>query len=619
MRWYLFDMSTGVPVLQQEGDVVANVPNIGRVAGLPDLYGYASSIDINAAGTIGLTYMQSGSGAGQFMSMFVTGRTVNDAPGSMQTPVPVAPGVQNYAEAGAPPFRAGDISGINVDIDGTFWAGNEFATPAAAPNWGTGIGHFTLATPLLTAPTSAATADQFPYGIAVGDFDGDGKNDMAVTNYLSDTVSIRFGNGDGTFVNPVTTVPLPARTRPFGITTGKLNRTSPRDGIVVAGFGNPAEDTLPVDVRLSGVTVIRFPTDRTPTVNTISNRTGQGTNAESHELLSVAVGDLNSDDKLDIVGTGYDGTLTVLLGNGDGTFPGAPSFIGAAYKDASLYSVAIANYATGPGGAMRADFVLAAYSAGAVVIVAGNNDGSWGAPVSTTVVGGANNGFLAVADLNKNGVPDVATTRTDIGGVAVMLGNANGTLGPVTTYATGNTPRSVIAPDLNGDGNPDLALANQVSNSVSLFLGNGNGSFQAAQTFAFGQAPFALSAGDFDNDTAPDMVAPNAVGNPHDAVFLGRYNAPTSVPRISGFSVNGVAQSHAQVGTQIVINGVGFLNVLLVRFRNNAGGDIDVTPLPGFTNTQITVTVPNGAVTGYIRVIAAGGIGVSLDLFTVDP
>lgn len=82
VRWYVFDVSSGTPALSplQQGDVV----NPATGAGTPGFYDFYPSIDINSAGSIGLTYIQSANLPGNFVSMWVTGRTVNDAPGSMQ-------------------------------------------------------------------------------------------------------------------------------------------------------------------------------------------------------------------------------------------------------------------------------------------------------------------------------------------------------------------------------------------------------------------------------------------------------------------------------------------------------------------------------------------------------
>ena len=144
-QWYQIDVSSGTPALTQQG----------RVSAGANTYVYYPGIDINSSGQIGMSFMRSGTDRNNdFMSMYVTVRAPNDAPGTMQTPilVPAGTGQANYSDFAGPNSRAGDLSGINVDpIDGTFWAANEFANQEAGANWGTAIANFS-ATITLPAP-----------------------------------------------------------------------------------------------------------------------------------------------------------------------------------------------------------------------------------------------------------------------------------------------------------------------------------------------------------------------------------------------------------------------------------------------------------------------------------
>src|SRR5207249_4835782 len=110
-----------------------------------------------------MTFMQSGTdSSSDFMSMWVTARSLSDAAGTMQTPVevPVGTGQAKYADFGQ---RAGDLGGINVDqSDGTFWAANEFANTEATANWGTAIANFTISNPVSTTHLSVAPSPSSP-------------------------------------------------------------------------------------------------------------------------------------------------------------------------------------------------------------------------------------------------------------------------------------------------------------------------------------------------------------------------------------------------------------------------------------------------------------------------
>ena len=134
-RWYIIDVSSGTPVLRDQGNVT----------GGNNTYSYFPAIDINPSGQIGMTFMRSGTDTPtDFMSVYVTGRNPSDPAGTMQTPilVPAGTGLRNYSDftAGG---RAGDLSGISIDpVDGSFWGVNEYATAAASNNWGTAVANF---------------------------------------------------------------------------------------------------------------------------------------------------------------------------------------------------------------------------------------------------------------------------------------------------------------------------------------------------------------------------------------------------------------------------------------------------------------------------------------------
>src|SRR5262249_41871976 len=157
-QWYRIDVSSGTPVLVDEGRVTAG----GRT------YLYYPAIDINAYGDIGMTFMRSGTDtATDFMSMWVTPRSPSDAAGTMQTPVkvPAGAGQAKYADFGQ---RAGDLSGINVDAsDGSFWAANEFANTEATANWGTAIANFSFSSPLPQADLAVSISGPSPSTIDV--------------------------------------------------------------------------------------------------------------------------------------------------------------------------------------------------------------------------------------------------------------------------------------------------------------------------------------------------------------------------------------------------------------------------------------------------------------------
>jgi len=156
VRWYEFDTGGGTPALIQSGEI-----NQG-----PNVYTYFSAIAVTDNGDIGLTFMESS--AAEFVSMYITGRTASDAPGTMQTPVAIFPGEDAYGG-----IRGGDYSAVTVDpVDGTFWAANMYKP--ALILWGTGIADFAIADraapPAAVQGTAPPDADRSPApGCAAGD------------------------------------------------------------------------------------------------------------------------------------------------------------------------------------------------------------------------------------------------------------------------------------------------------------------------------------------------------------------------------------------------------------------------------------------------------------------
>jgi hypothetical protein len=326
-----------------------------------------------------------------------------------------------------------------------------------------------------------------PLRVAVGDFNGDGIPDLVTANVGSDpdpgSVSVLLGNGDGTF--------QPARnflagSNPWGVAVGDFNGDGIPDLAVAnsAGFGGA-----------SGVSVL------------LGN--GDGT-FQSPRLFragslstSVTVADFNGDGLLDLAVTN-DGSnfLSVLLGNGDGTFQPARNFtIGG-----EALSAAVGDF-NGDG---IPDLAVARTHGSYVSVLLGYGDGSF--QPARAFFAGSNPQDVAVGDFNGDGIPDLAVANYLSDGVSVLLGNGDGTFQPARTVTTG-AGASVAVADFNGDGIADLAVANFFSDSVRVLLGNGDGTFLAPRNFPAGQSPRYMAVGDFNGDGSPDLAVANEYSN----------------------------------------------------------------------------------------------------------
>jgi hypothetical protein len=248
-------------------------------------------------------------------------------------------------------------------------------------------------------------------------------------------------------------------------------------------------------------------------------------------LGSVAVGDVNGDGQPDLVVAnkcGNDsscvitsnGTVGVLLGNGDGTFQTAVTYSSGVF---GAYAVAVADV----NGDRKPDLVVANLCAsssdcnnGSVSVLLGNGDGTF----QTALTYGVGNQPMSVvvADVNGDGKPDLVVTNYSDGEVSVLLGNGDGTFQTLVSYSSGgsNTAYSVAVGDLNRDGKPDLVVTNLCVSSpcaaggVGVLLGNGDGSFQAAISYGSGgNKPEGVAIGDVNGDGKPDLLIANCAGS----------------------------------------------------------------------------------------------------------
>jgi hypothetical protein len=268
---------------------------------------------------------------------------------------------------------------------------------------------------------------------------------------------------------------------------------------------------------------------------------------------SEAVGDFNRDGIPDLAVTnGTSNSVSVLLGNGDGTFkPAVNNAVGQ-----SPDYVAVGDF-NGDG---NPDLAVAIWYTEKVSILPGDGKGGFGAATDYTL--GDPPTSLAVGDFNGDGAPDLVAGTNGASNVSVLLNTGSGTFSPAQSYSVGlaftpsvavfsgrygqlylavaspDIPTSnvtvmrnsfgsftplahyttgenswfVTVADFNRDGTPDLAVSNDSSSSVSVLLGDGQGGFGPATDYATGVHPIPMAVGDFNGDGNPDLAVGTAKG-----------------------------------------------------------------------------------------------------------
>jgi hypothetical protein len=462
--------------------------------------------------------------------------------------------------------------------------------------------------PWLTSPptlfgpkTDFATGDH-PNSVAIGDLNNDGKQDLAVANGGSNTVSVLLGNGDGTFGAKTDFASGPG---PYEVQIADLNGDLKPD-LVTANISSVApgvsvllgngDGTFGAKVDFAAgphprcVAIGDLNKDGHPDlvagddqIDQVSVLLGNGDGTflprtyvpAGNTSYFIAIGDLNRDGKPDLaVANVIDNTASVLLGNGDGLF-GAKTDLGAR---ANPVSVVIEDF-NGDG---NPDLAVAASYSRVVSVMLGDGHGNF-APRTDFDTGGDNTA-MAVADLDGDGKQDVAVIAG--GSVAVLLGWGNGTLGGPALFGVGDFPVSVAIGDLNADGRPDLAVANSGSNTLSVLLNTGAGCARTISASA---------------NVGGSMMPSGAV-----SVACGASQTFTITPDachdIAGVLVDGVSQGPI---TSYVFTNVSGSHTIVANFAASftiTSAFFDKTPYTGGDHAAVTVTLQSNRFSGSVQV-----------------
>ena len=287
----------------------------------------------------------------------------------------------------------------------------------------------------VSAPPQTSLLAMCPFSVAVGDFNGDGKQDLATAN--SGNVSILLGDGAGSFGAPIN---FAAGDVPFSVAVGDFN-------------GDGKQDLAVVNLNSADVSIL---------LGDGAGNFGAPINFPIHgsSPQSITVGDFNGDGKQDLaVPNPFSDNVSILLGNGDGSF-GAVRNFAVGHPD----RVAVGDF-NGDG---KQDLAVP-NSDSDVSILLGNGDGTFSAPTSFATGDGPNS--VVVGDFNGDGKQDLAVGYYGGQSVSILLGDGAGNFSaPINFPVRGYGRESLAVGDFNGDGKQDLATANHDLDKVAILL-----------------------------------------------------------------------------------------------------------------------------------------------------
>jgi uncharacterized repeat protein (TIGR01451 family) len=415
-------------------------------------------------------------------------------------------------------------------------------------------------TALFEAQTDYPVGD-WPKGLASGDLNNDGKNDIAIANTGSNNVSILLNDGDGTFTEAASS-PITVGDLPNIVTITDMNGDTKNDLIVgnrndinftiILGNGDGSfqqAETLSFGISPYAVAsadlnndgnqdfVIANGGEQDVNYVTVVLGNGDGTFAGPQNFTAdlwprkLVIADFDNDNIIDIVTINYPfagNTISFLKGIGDGSF-GAPITFSAPADSQNLISqdvnndnyldLIVSRYVSGGGGdpecemfncydpfppPMCSMFDCTPLSGNGIFVLLGNGDGTFSASVSYGDL--MNSNVLASADFNGDNYADLVAASFDQNQLLILNNNGNGTYSNGSTYTVSGGPIYAAIKDLNNDNNQDIVIAQQNDRSVTILFGDGSGAFGSPLSISLNINPTKVQVGDIDGDTNYDLV-----------------------------------------------------------------------------------------------------------------
>lgn len=335
------------------------------------------------------------------------------------------------------------------------------------------------------------------------DFNHDSAPDLVAINVISSNLAVRLNKGDGTFHDVVR---YSVGLTPTFIASDDFDHNHDLDVAVVNAASND------VSILLGNGDGTFQPADSCSVAD-------PGSGALADAPFGVTTGDFNHDGDVDIVTSNLvSDNISTLLGNGDGTFQAANTYplISSSSLGLTPFPVATAR--------LDGDDNLDLVSGGAdgIVVMHGHGDGSFTAAWQYHT--GIAISCIEIADFNRDGKVDIATTAIGSSNYSILLGNGDGTFTFKESKSSGGVAGECFGVgDLNGDHELDLAITNTTTilgiGNVAVLLGNGDGTFSAPVRYPVGLTPWAAFIADFDGNDEMDVAVANGTNTTVSILF----------------------------------------------------------------------------------------------------
>jgi hypothetical protein len=386
--------------------------------------------DIAAAGTASITIKNPGAGLQSNAILF-----------------PIASAETSFSLSNAPaaPFPLGrvinDVAAADFNRDGIpdLAVVDDYINGSVNILLGVGDGTF------IAASNSPISVPDPPSWLMIGDVNGDGRPDLVIPSQLGNSLTVLLGNGDGTFAM-ASGSPHPVGQNPLMIALGDFN-------------GDGKLDVAVTNANTNDVSILLGNGD-----GTFADAPGSPFQAgKAPEAIVTA--DFNGDGNLDLaIVNSPPNTVTLLLGHGDGSFVAGRAS-----------PITVGNFPTGIvaadfNGDGKPDLAVTNGFSYNVSILLGNGDGTFTAASGSPVAVGRQPFAINAGDFNNDGILDLAVVNTADNTLTLLSGKGDGTFTTATTPSVTNQPGGTAVADFNGDGRLDLAIVDVFDVTVCVLL-----------------------------------------------------------------------------------------------------------------------------------------------------